>query len=158
LRNIREVFQALRTANLKLKPKKCSLFQTEVSYLGHRVSKAGISCDPKKISVIENWPIPTNLTEVRSFLGTVGYYRKFISNFSTIASHLSQLTRKHKKFKWDQNCQKSFKELKALLVSAPNLVNPTAGDQFILDTDASETGLGGVIPNSGGRREGYCLR
>ena len=153
LRNLRDVFEALRKANLKLKPKKCSLFQTEVSYLGHRVSKAGISCDPNKISAVQNWPIPTNITEVRSFLGTAGYYRKFIPNFSSIASPLSQLTRKNKRFKWDENCQRAFDELKSLLVSAPILAYPTANGKFILDTDASETGLGGVLSQVQGGEE-----
>lgn len=145
LRNLKDVFECLRKANLKLKPKKCTLFQTEVAYLGHRVSKAGISCDPKKISAVQDWPIPTNVTEVRSFLGTAGYYRKFIPNFSTIASPLSQLTRKNKRFKWDENCQKAFDELKLLLVSAPILAYPIADGKFVLDTDASDTGLGGVL-------------
>ena len=98
LSNLAEVFQRLREANLKLKPKKCNLFQTQVTYLGHLVSEAGIECDPAKIEAIKTWPRPTNKREVRGILGIAGYYRKFISKFSEIASPLTKLTRKNVPF------------------------------------------------------------
>ena len=74
------VFEKLRQANLKLKPSKCTFFKQEISYLGHRVSKNGIATDPKKVEVVNNWPVPKTIKELRSFLGFVGYYRKFIMN------------------------------------------------------------------------------
>ena len=92
LENLQIVFQRLREANLKLKPKKCFLFQPKVTYLGHVVSESGISCDPAKIEAVENWPTPANKSEVRSILGLIGYYRKFIVNFSAHASPLTKLT------------------------------------------------------------------
>ena len=91
LENLRMVFLKLRQANLKLKPKKCTLFQTEVAFLGHIVSNTGIKCSPEKTSAVKDWPKPENRSEVRSF---VGYYRHFISNFSKTAFPLNRLTRK----------------------------------------------------------------
>lgn len=145
LSNLREVFQCIREANLKLKQKKCDLFQTEVSYLGHVVSAAGITCDPKKVKAVRDWPVPENVSEVRSFLGLAGYYRRFIPNFSEVASPLTNLTRKNKRFSWDSACEISFETLKTLLTSAPILSYPTETGKFVLDTDASATGLGAVL-------------
>ena len=79
LENLKGVFQCLRDANLKLKPKKCTLFQTEVKFLGHIVSESGIKCDPEKIQSVKNWHTPSNIKELRSCLGFAGYYRRFIA-------------------------------------------------------------------------------
>ena len=112
LENLSEVFQILREANLKLKAKKCSLLQTAVTYLGHTVSQKGIACDPSKVETIENWPVPTNKTEVRSALGLMRYYRKFIPNYAEVAKPLTRLTRKKTKFQWDTNYENAFRMLK----------------------------------------------
>ena len=82
LQRLDAVFQRLSEAGLKLKPSKCCLFQHSIKYLGHIVSKKGISTDPDKISSVQNWPVPKNIRELQSFLGFVGYYRRFIKNFS----------------------------------------------------------------------------
>ena len=95
---LEEVFSRLRTAGLKLKPSKCELFQTEVKYLGHIVSNAGVATDPVKIESVSNWPIPSNVAEIRSFLGTVGYYRQYIKSFASVAKPLTHLTKKGEKF------------------------------------------------------------
>ena len=145
LKNLREVFQRLREANLKLKPSKCSLFQAKVTYLGHVVSEQGISCDPSKTEVIRNWPAPNNKSEVRSVLGLLGYYRKFIPNFAERAKPLSRLTRKNAKFVWDDACEESLSDLKQCLIQAPILGFPNEAGIFILDTDASLYGIGGVL-------------
>ena len=108
MENLRIVVSRFRDANLKLKPSKCLLFQTEVLFLGHIVSKKGIQCDPKKVECVQNWPQPSNVTEVRSFLGMAGYYRRFIPSFSSIAKPLTHLTRKRSKFVWDEACQLAF--------------------------------------------------
>ena len=92
MQNLELVFKRLEKAHLKLKPKKCRVFQTEVEYLGHIVSEKGIQTDPKKVNVVAEWPIPQNVRDVRSFLGLASYYRKFIPDFSTIANSLTQLT------------------------------------------------------------------
>ena len=102
LENLELVLQRIRDAKLKLKPKKCVLFQTSVTYLGHVVSEDGISCDPSKGEAVKNWPSPSNKFEVRSIIGLMGYYRKFISNFAARASPLTKLTRTRAKFQWNE--------------------------------------------------------
>ena len=145
LGNLAEVFQRLREANLKLKPKKCNLFQTQVTYLGHLVSKAGIECDPAKIEAIKTWPRPTNKREVRGILGIAGYYRKFISKFSEIASPLTKLTRKNVPFEWTDACENAFLTLIQCLINAPVLAYPREQGVLILDTDASQHSVAAVL-------------
>ena len=145
LRNLECVFQRLQEANLKLKPKKCFLFQPKVTYLGHVVSEEGISCDPTKVEVVKNWPTPTNKSEVRSILGLIGYYRKFIVDFSARASPLTKLTRKNARFEWNENCEQAFQDLKNCLVNSPILAFPNNKDQFVLDCDVSLQGIGGIL-------------
>ena len=88
---LRAVFNKLKAAGLKLKPSKCDFFKKEIKYLGHVVSKEGVSTDPDKIKAVTEWPQPTTVTEVRSFLGFVSYYRRFIPNFSKVAKPLNKL-------------------------------------------------------------------
>ena len=99
-----KVFCRLQDAGLKLKPQKCVLFQKQVTYLGHIVSERGVAPDPAKIESVKGWPTPTNVTEVRSFLGLAAYYRRFIKDFSRIASPLHRLTEKGRMFSWDETC------------------------------------------------------
>jgi len=145
LKNLSMVFDRLRDAGLKLKVKKCHLFQKQVAFLGHVVSGDGISCDPGKVEDVSNWSLPKDVSEVRSFLGLASYYRKFIPDFAKIADPLTRLTKKDTKFAWDEPCQKAFQILKTLLVSAPILAYPTRDDTFVLDTDASAFGIGAVL-------------
>lgn len=98
LQRLREVFDRLRTASLKLNPAKCSLFQNSVNYLGHVVSKDGACADSSKIEAIRNWPRPTTVKEVRAFLGLCSYYRRFIFDFAQCARPLNALTAKQKLF------------------------------------------------------------
>jgi len=145
LYNLTMVFERFRKANLKMKVKKCRLFQPEVAFLGHIVSREGVKCDPAKIEVVANWPHPQSVTEVRSFLGFCTYYRRFIPHFSTVASAMTNLTRKSVAFEWTDECQLAFMRLKSSLMEAPVLAYPREKGQFILDTDASNTGIGGVL-------------
>jgi hypothetical protein len=92
LENLRQVFVRLQAAGLRLKPTKCELFRTKVSFLGHVVSGEGIECDPAKVEAVKNYHRPTNLTELRAFLGFVGYYRRFIQDFATLAAPLNGST------------------------------------------------------------------
>ena len=94
LTRLSEVFDRLRNAGLKLSPKKCELFQRSVAYLGHIVTTEGVKVDPTKIEAIRNWPVPTNVTELRGFIGLCSYYRKFIRSFAKIARPLHSLAEK----------------------------------------------------------------
>ena len=145
LANLRHVFECLHEAGLKLKPAKCDLFRRSISYLGYIISDKGVECDPRNVSSVKNWPTPQNVGEVRSFLGTANYYRQFVKDFATIASPLTCLTRKKVPFVWTESCQNSFDRLRDCLSSAPVLSYPLRDTPFILDTDASNTGLGCVL-------------
>ena len=129
---------------LKLKPKKCRMFQTEVEYHGHIVSEIGIQTDPKKVSAVAEWPTPQTVMDVRSCLGFASYYRKLIPDFSTTAYPLIKFTRQDKDFLWDVEQQRAFEELQQCLISAPILSYPKDEGLYIVDTDASNVGLGGV--------------
>ena len=139
------VFNRLRQAGLKLKPNKCVLFASSVEFLGHRVSAGGVATDTEKVEVIKQWPVPKSVTEVRGFLGLTSYYRRFVRNFAEIARPLYDLTKKNVVFDWSENCQSAFDSLKHALTVAPVLAFPSAEDSFILDTDASGTGIGAVL-------------
>ena len=101
--------------------------------------------DPEKIETVREWPVPTTQTEVRSFLGTASYYRRFVQNFGTIARPLHRLTEKNRPFLWTTECQVAFETLRKKLVEAPILAYPSSEEDFILDTDASATGIGAVL-------------
>ena len=144
LQNLDRVFERIEQASLLLKPSKCRLFKTSVDFLGHVVSADGISCDPKKISAVQNWAAPSSVKEVRSFVGFASYYRKFIPGFATVAGPLHALMGKVK-FEWSNACQEAFDKLKSLLMSTPVLAYPQEGQTFYLDTDASNVGTGAVL-------------
>lgn len=145
IENLREVFLRLRSANLKLNPKKCVLFGRDVKYLGHVVSEKGITTDPEKINAVRNWPVPQNKKQIRSFLGFCSYYRKFIKGFSSIAKPLYNLTKNASRFEWTTQCQETFNSLKQVLTSSSVLSFPKENGMFILDTDASNLGIGAVL-------------
>lgn len=145
LNRLEIVFQRLRDAKLKLKPKKCHLFQKEVLYLGHVVSEHGVHTDPSKIEAVKTWPTPKNQTDVRSFLGLASYYRRYITKFSHVAKPLTALTEKNTSFIWTEECENAFTTLKGRLMTAPILAYPKIGQPFILDTDASNYAIGAVL-------------
>ena len=153
LEGLGNVFENLRKAGLKLKPSKCNFFKEKINFLGHTVCKEGISTCPEKVQAIQDWPIPKTIHDVRSFLGFVGYYRKFIQGFSSIAKQLNSLfegfentkqANKKQTIIWGSE-QEAFDALKRACVSAPILGYPIIGKPFILHTDASLDGLGAVL-------------
>ena len=144
-KHLRIVLQTLRENQLYAKFIKCQFWLDRVAFLGHVVSAEGISVDPQKIEAIVDWKPPTNVIEVRSFLGLAGYYRKFVEGFSKIATPLTKLTRKEEKFTWSEACQNSFDELKQRLTTAPVLTLPSGSEGFIVYCDASRQGLGCVL-------------
>ena len=123
---------------------KCSFYQKKIHYLGNIISEDGIAVDPEKIEAIKEWSAPKNVSEVRSFMGLVGYYRRFIAGFSRIAHPITSLQRKEKKFHWIEECERSFQRLKQLLTSAPILRIANLNEDIVVCTDACKEGLGRV--------------
>ena len=144
-KNLRIVLHTLRERQLYAKLSKCQFWLDKVTFLGHVISTEGVSVDPQKIEVVVNWKPPKNVSEVRSFLGLVGYYRKFVEGFSKIAAPLTKLIRKDVKYDWVDACQQSFEEVKGRLTSAPCLALPNGRDGFVVYSDASRQGLGFVL-------------
>ena len=145
LQRLGAVLERLELAGLKVKPSKCRLARRRVSFLGHVVSAAGIQTDPAKVEAVRDWPTPASLTEVRSFLGLAGYYRSFVPDFATVAKPLTTLADKGRAFQWNCECETAFGTLKTLLTESPILGYPQDEGQIILDTDASDMGLGAVL-------------
>ncbi|XP_052113917.1 uncharacterized protein LOC110278045 [Arachis duranensis] len=147
--HLRIVLQTLKDHKLYAKFSKCEFWLDQVTFLGHVVSKDGIMVDPKKVEAVQKWPRPTTVTEIRSFLGLAGYYRRFIKDFSRISAPLTKLTQKNVKFQWSEACEESFQTLKACLTSAPVLVLPSGSGGFSVFCDASRIGLGCVLMQHG---------
>lgn len=145
LENLGKVIKCLKEADLKINPQKCNLFKDQVKFLGHVVSAEGVATDPSKTESVMNWPTPKNVKHVRAFLGLCSYYRRYVRKFSEIARPLHKLTEANRKFEWTDECQVSFDTLKQALTNAPILSFPTPDEKFILDTDASNEGLGAVL-------------
>nr|XP_051215162.1 uncharacterized protein LOC127332864 [Lolium perenne] len=128
-----------------------------MGFLGHIISEEGIAVDPSKVAAVTEWEPPKNVGEIRSFLGSAGYYRRFIENFSKIAKPMTELLKKEKKFAWTEACEASFQELKKRLVSAPILCLPDLEKGFQVYCDASHQGIGSVLMQEG-KVEAYASR
>jgi len=147
LARLLEGFSRIRSPNLELKPTKCSLFRRSVSFVGHIVSSQGMSVQTEKVQAIRDWPPCQTLTELRAFLVTCGYYRRFVKDFSTVASPFYALTQKGAKYEWTPDCQRAFEAPKLRLLSEPILDVGLPSDRgtFILDCDASNYALWAVL-------------
>ncbi|KAA3463644.1 DNA/RNA polymerases superfamily protein [Gossypium australe] len=147
--HLRVVLQILREKQLFAKFSKCEFWLREVTFLGHVVSAEGIRVDPRKIEAVLDWKPPKSGAEIRSFLGLVGYYRRFVEGFSLIAAPMTKLLRKGVPFVWTKKQQESFDKLKKIMTKAPVLIQPEAGKEFTVYCDASHTGLGCVLMQEG---------
>ncbi|KAK8941176.1 hypothetical protein KSP39_PZI010028 [Platanthera zijinensis] len=147
--HLKIVLQTLKNQALYAKFSKCDFWLNEVSFLGHVVTEQGLSVDPTKVEAIMNWPRPTTITEIRSFLGLAGYYRKFVKNFSEIALPLTKLMRKNVPFIWTEDCQVAFDRLKESVTTAPVLVMLCGSEGFQIYSDASLKGLECVLMQNG---------
>ena len=147
--HLRVVLETLRKEQLYAKMSKCGFWLKEVSFLGHIVSEEGIMVDPRKIEVILEWKPPRSVTEVHSFLGLTGYYRRFVKGFSMTAAPMTRLLQKNVRFEWSEKYQASFEKLKAFLTEAPVLTQPTFDKEYVIFGDASLNGLGCVLMQEG---------
>jgi hypothetical protein len=128
---------------------KCSFAQQQISYLGYIISVRGVATNRDKVSAIANWPRPQTVKELRSFLGLVVYYRKFVRNFGVLSRPLTLLLKKHSMFVWTWVHYQAFNVLKQSLCLAPVLKLPNFGQPFSIETDASATGVGVVLIQDG---------
>ena len=145
LKDLESVFKILRENGLKINIEKCKFCRQEIEVLGHLVSGDGLRPIPSKLDTIKNLPAPTSITELRSSLGMIGYYRDFIEDFSAITSPLNKLLRKDVTFAWSDECDEAFKTVISCLSSAPILCFPRYDIPFIIRSDASYNGIGGVL-------------
>ena len=155
LKRLEAVFQKLAAAGLKLKPSKCFFFREETEYLSHVVSGKGVATNPKKVEAVTKWPTPKTVYDIRSFPGFVGYYRRFIKDFSKIAKPIrevitglenqSKRTAKKSLIEWTEAADSAFVHLKKLYTSTPILAYPDCQLPFVLHTDSSSEGLGAVL-------------
>ena len=139
------VLSRLRENDLKAKFSKCAFWKEEVHFLGHVISAKGISVNPNKVVAIQAWKRPSTISEIRSFMGMAGYYRRFIKDFSKISSPLTNLTRKNQAFVWTEKCEQAFIKIKEALINAPVLRVPEGNENLVVYTDASGSGLGAVL-------------
>ncbi|GKB63699.1 putative reverse transcriptase domain-containing protein [Tanacetum coccineum] len=147
--HLRLVLELLKKEKLYAKFSKCEFWLREVQFLGHVINGNGIHVDPSKIEAVKNWKAPRTPTEVRSFLGLAGYYRRFIENFSKIAKSLTILTQKSKTFNWGEEHEYAFQTLKDKLCNAPVLALPDGSKDFVVYCDAFGIGLGCVLMQRG---------
>ena len=147
--HLRIVLDLLRQERFYVCKAKSMFAQTEVRYLGHIVDSEGIRPDPKKVEAVQSWPVPKNVSDVRSFLGLCNYFRKFMDHYSEVAIPLTNLTRKNVPFDWTGRCQDAFEKLKLLLTRAPLLRTPDSSLPYEVVTDASDLGLGAVLLQEG---------
>ena len=152
------ILKRLEKVGLRLNSSKCKLFMREITFLGMNISENGIRTNQEKTRAISEWPRPRNLKELRSFLGVGSYYRKFIKGYSTLVSPLTLLTKSGEgkgriskrrsrriNLEWNDECEVAMKSLKSKIIEAPVLSLPKYGFPFILETDASDVGLGAVL-------------
>ncbi|GJY51377.1 putative reverse transcriptase domain-containing protein [Tanacetum coccineum] len=147
--HLKTILDLLKKEKLYAKFSKCEFWLQEVQFLGHVVNYDGIHVDPSKVESVKNWKIPESSTEVRSFLGLAGYYRRFIENFSKIAKPLNLLTQKNKTYVWGNEQDEAFRILKEKLCNAPVLALPDGPDDFVVYCDASKQGFGCVLMQRG---------
>ncbi|GJX49454.1 putative nucleotidyltransferase, ribonuclease H, partial [Tanacetum coccineum] len=147
--HLKQVFQVLRDNELYVKLEKCSFAQDEVEFLGHKIKDGGLMMSGAKIKAFQDWEPPTKVTKLRSFLGLVNYYRRFIMGYSAIASPLTDLLKKNKAWIWDEECQAAFESLKKAVMEEPVLRLPDVTMPFELHTDALDFAIGGVLMQDG---------
>jgi len=143
--HLREVLEVLRREKLYLKPIKCEWMLPEVEFLGHRIGRDGLAVDPHKVDAVNQWPTPTNVSELRSFLGLAGYYRRFLEQYSKVALPLTELTKDEVEWKWNDAEKSAFEQLKGMLTHAPVLKLADPERPYVIHCDASGYAIGACL-------------
>ena len=159
--NARTILEDVKRAKFTLNALKCSFFQTEIKYLGHVISADSIALDPTRISAIVSLQPPNNVKALRSFIGMVQFCSRFMCNLNVILAPLYELLRDDQPLHWSSQCQSAFDEVKSIFSSPPILYTPSKDEQFILETDASDIGIGGCLKVKKGHDEyivGFCSK
>nr|XP_033508465.1 uncharacterized protein LOC117273398 [Nicotiana tomentosiformis] len=145
MKHLRKVFQVLRDNGLYIKREKFKFAQSKVHFLGHVIRNGELCMDEAKVRAIQEWEAPIKVTELRSFLGLVNYYRRFICGYSAKAAPLTELLKKNKPWVWTEHCQRAFEDLKAAVTEEPVLALPDFAKTFEVHTDASDFAIGGIL-------------
>lgn len=145
IKQVREVLLRCRKAGLYANPKKCEFHVTTIEYVGYIVSPKGLSMDPSKVQTILDWPVPTTVRDVQSFLGFANFYRRFVRAFAVISKPLTSLTRKDVPFEWSKACEHAFRTLKNQFSSTAILSHYHADRLTILETDASDYAIAAIL-------------
>jgi len=140
-----KVFEILKQHQFLIKKSKCSFATNTMEYLGHVIFAEGVATDQSKIQTVSIWPTPKTVKQLRDFLGLTGYYRKFIKNYGLISRPLTDLRKKNVQFTWTTTADEAFRTLKHQLITAPVLAVPDFSKQFVVETDASDLGIGAVL-------------
>ena len=155
LERLEEVLKRHQDVGIKLKR---HLFATKVNFLGHVINQEGIHTDPQKVTAVQYWPQPRHRTDVRGFLGTTWYYRRFIPSYAELSKPLAKLTSKNETIQWTDDCEEAFRALKQALTESPILSHPVFSMLFILDTNTKPCGdRGGPVPSEGWTEEADSL-
>ena len=128
---------------------KCHFAQRQLRYLGHVILEKGVATNPDKVQAVLKWPVPRSVKELRSFLGLAGYYRRFVKHFGIISKPLTDLLRKGAVYVWTDSQDQAFLALKQALTTAPVLALPDFSRPFVVETDASGTGIGAILMQGG---------
>ena len=145
LRHLRQICRTLKQHRLLLNPEKCAFCQPEIVYLDNLVGRYGVRATPERTEVIKNWPLPENVSELRSFMGFVGFLRRYIRDMAQIAAPLNLLTKKNAPWQWGKSQEAAFEKLKARCVDVPVLAIPRANAELVLRCDASREAIGAAL-------------
>jgi hypothetical protein len=150
-KHLRQVLDVLRANQLYCKESKCEFFKDSVEFLGHVIDRDGVHMMESKVKAIREWPTPTSVDDIRSFLGLAGYYRKFIKGFSSIAAPLTELLKKGTRFVWHDALEKAFRALITAITTAPTLILPDPTKPYVITADACGYGIGACLMQDHGK-------